>query len=110
MGDAFIVSIIAGAVVYLISFKKWIRRDLVYLSFAAAMLFFAFYSYYFFIDITTYYWDVLVYQFGTGDYFVLFYMALFALLSVLFYPVAYLLFLYEIRRHYRLAKKQEKPS
>ncbi len=105
MGDAFIISIIAGAVVSLISFKKWIRRDLVYLSFAAAMLFFAFYSYYFFIDITTYYWDVLVYQFGTGDYFVLFYMTLFALLSVLFYPVSYGVFVYELIKHYRLAKE-----
>lgn len=105
MGDTFIVSLITGAIVYLISFKKWIQRDLVYLSFAAAVLFFTFYSYYFFIDIAAYYGDVLMYQFAAGDYFVLFYIAIFGLLSVLFYPVSFGMFVYELLKHYRLAKK-----
>ena len=105
MGDAFIISIIVGAIVYLISFKRWIRRDMVYLSFGAAMLFFAFYSYYFFVDSATYYWDVLVYQFAAGDYFVFLYIMMFAFLSVLFYPLSFGVFIYELIKHYRLAKE-----
>ncbi len=105
MGNAFIVSMIIGAIVYLLTFKKWIRRDLVYLSFGAALIFFAFYSYFFFIDIATYYWDVLVYQFAAGDYFVFFYLTIFALLSILFYPISYIVFVYEVIKHYRLGKE-----
>ncbi len=105
MGDTFIISHIIGGIVYLISFKKWIRRDLVYLSFAAAVLFFALYSYYFFVDIAAYYGDVLTYQFAAGDYFLFFYIAVFGLLSVLFYPVSFGVFVYELLKHYRLAKE-----
>ncbi len=103
---AVIASIVIGGAVLMLSFKKWIRRDLIYLSFALACLFFGLYIYYYFIDIAAYYVEVIAYQFMEQNYFLLFYILVFALFSVLFYPVAFFLFLYECKKHYLLAKNE----
>ena len=101
---AVIVSIVVGGAVYLLSLKKWLRRDLIYVSFAVACLFFGLYIYYYFIDIAAYYFEVIAYQFMEQNYFLLFYITVFGMLSVLFYPAAFILFLYECKKHYLLAK------
>lgn len=101
-----IVSIIVGGAVLMLSLKKWVRRDLIYLSFALACLFFGLYIYYYFIDIAAYYLEVIAYQFMEQNYFLFFYILVFALLSVLFYLVAFILFLYECKKHYFLAKNE----
>jgi hypothetical protein len=103
---AIIISIIIGGAVFVLSLKKWLRRDLIYLSFALASLFFGIYIYYYFIDIAAYYGEVIAYQFMDQNYFLLFYILVFGLMSVLFYPIAFFLFLYECKKHYLLAKNE----
>src|SRR3989338_8271446 len=97
---AVIVSIVVGGAVYILSLKKWLRRDLIYVSFALACLFSGLYIYYYFIDIAAYYGEVIAYQFMEQNYFLLFYISVFGVLSVLFYPVAFFSFLYECKKHY----------
>ncbi|MEK6867222.1 MAG: hypothetical protein AABX98_00220, partial [Nanoarchaeota archaeon] len=101
---AVITSIVVGGAVYMLSLKKWLRRDLIYVSFALACLFFSLYIYHYFIDIATYYFEVIAYQFMNQNYFLVFYLFVFGILSVLFYPIALILFLYECKKHYLLAK------
>lgn len=101
---AMMASIIIGGIVFVLSLKKWLRRDLIYLSFALACLFFGLYIYYYFIDVAAYYFEVIAQQFLEQNYFLLFYIVVFGVLSVLFYPLAFILFLYECKKHYLLAK------
>lgn len=93
-----------GLLVFLLSFWQWMRRELAYLSFIAALLFFGVYAFYYYTDILAYYANVVAQQYLLADYFVLFFMGIFMALSFLFYPVSYFLFLYELAKHYRLAK------
>ena len=103
--EVIIVSSLIGLGIYGLSFKKWLRRDFVYLSFIAALVYLALYLYYYFVDALVYYYHAILVQISAGDWLVLFYILIFALLSVLFYPVSFLVFLYELIKHYRVAKE-----
>lgn len=106
LSSVIIVSLMVGLMVFALSSKQWLRRELVYCSFAIALLFFGVYLGYYFIDTLLYYYDVLLYQFGVMDFFVLFYFIIFAVMTLLFYPTSFVLFVYEIIKHYKLAKKE----
>ncbi|PIN78440.1 hypothetical protein COV16_05895 [Candidatus Woesearchaeota archaeon CG10_big_fil_rev_8_21_14_0_10_34_8] len=95
------ISLAIACVVAVLSFHRFIRRELVYLSFAAALMFFTVYIGYYFIDTMNYYHELLFLQL---DPFLMFYIIVFGLLSVVFYPVALFVFLYEVFKHYRLAE------
>jgi hypothetical protein len=103
--EVIVVSSLIGLGIYGLSFKKWLRRDFVYLSFIAALIYLALYLYYYFVDVLLYYYNVILVQISAGDWLVLFYILIFALLSVLFYPISFLVFLYELVKHYRVAKE-----
>ncbi len=103
--EVIVISALIGLGIYGLSFKKWIRRDFVYASFIAALVYLAVYMYYYYIDVLLYYYNAILTQFAAADWLVLFYMIIFGMLSVLFYPVSFALFLYELVKHYRVAKE-----
>jgi hypothetical protein len=93
-----------GLSVWALSHFRFFRRELVYLSFAAASIFFGMYVAYYYVDMLVYYFDILVTGFGGLDWFLMFYFVVFGLVTLLFYPIAYVVFLYEAIKHYRLGK------
>lgn len=103
--EVIVVSGLVGLGIYGLSFKKWIRRDFVYLSFIAVLVYLGIYLYYYYVDVLLYYCNAILVQIAAGDWLVLFYMLIFGLLSVLFYPLSFLVFLYELMKHYRVAKE-----
>jgi hypothetical protein len=93
---------VIGLTVLFLSHFRFFRRELVYGSFAAALVFFGMYSGYYYYDMVWYYVDVLLS--GVLDPFLWFYFVVFGLVTVFFYPIAYFVFLYEAIKHYRLRK------
>lgn len=99
-----LISGIAGIIIYLLSYNNFLKKEFVYVSFVAALLFFGVYTFYYLTDIVFYYLDVLLQQYLVSDFFVLFFMGVFGVLSVIFYPISFIVFLYELAKHYRIAK------
>ncbi len=98
------LSLVVGLSVFFLSYFHFLRRELVYLSFAVALIFFGIYISYYFIDTLEYYVSTIFS--GSLNPFFLLYFIVFALITVMFYPIAYFLFVYEVIKHYRLAKKE----
>ena len=103
--EVIVISALIGLGILGLSFKKWVRRDFVYISFIAALVYLAIYMYYYYVDVLLYFYNAILSQFAATDWLVLFYLIIFGLLSVLFYPISFLLFVYELIKHYRVAKE-----
>lgn len=106
LSDVVLFSVFVGGLVLALSLNHKIRRELVYLSFLLGLVFFALYVGYYYVDVLEYYSSVLFVEWQQMDVFVLFYVGVFALLSFLFYPAAFFVYVYELVKHYRLAKAE----
>ncbi|MFA6888822.1 MAG: hypothetical protein WC254_04985, partial [Candidatus Woesearchaeota archaeon] len=78
-----VMSALIGLGIYGLSFKKWIRRDLVYVSFIAALVYLAIYMYYYYVGVLLYYYTAILSQFAATDWLILFYLIIFSILSML---------------------------
>ncbi len=104
--DVVLFSVFIGGLVLALSLNHKIRRELVYLSFLLGLVFFALYVGYYYVDVLEYYSSVLLVEWQQMDLFVFFYVGVFALLSFVFYPVAFFVYVYELVKHYRLGKEE----
>jgi len=91
-----VISLLIGVVVFLLSLNSWLRRRIVYGAVIFSLIFFAYYIYLFFIDVSSYYLQVVLENLGGSEFFIGAYFFIFLMLTILFYIGGFVIFIYEL--------------
>jgi len=98
-----LISILFGLIVYILSANCKIKRELYAISVIGGLTFYAVYIFYFFSSLLNFYGNVLLNVF-TRHILIWLTIAIFLVLSLIFYIGGYLIFLYEIVMEYHKRK------
>ncbi|MBI2654215.1 hypothetical protein HYX02_05400 [Candidatus Woesearchaeota archaeon] len=102
-----IVAILFGLIVYAFSFRPKIKKELYAISIIGGMVFYTIYLYYFFSSLLAYFYDGILATISTLNFLIGMILAIFLILSIMFYIGGYLMFLYEIVMEYHKRKWSE---
>ncbi|MBI4143361.1 hypothetical protein HY487_00590 [Candidatus Woesearchaeota archaeon] len=97
-----------GLFVYLLGKNDSIKKELYAISIIGGMAFYTVYLYYFFSSLLSYFYDGIASVIFTPHFLIGMVLLIFLILSVLFYILGYLMFLYEIVKEYHKQKSPEK--
>ncbi len=99
-----LISLLAGLIAYLLSLNHRIKKELYALSIIGGLIFYTFYLYYFFTSLASYLYENILATILTPYFLIGATLAIFLLLSVIFYAGGYLVFLYEVVMEYHKRK------
>jgi hypothetical protein len=105
----FLISLLIGVFVYFISYKEFFKKETILLGIALIIVFIAIYIFYFLKTILVYYSNVprgVIYNLILSKhYFIVFYLILFLLITLVFYVIGYIFFLLEVKKEFKDVKK-----
>lgn len=102
VGTIVLLSLATAVIVYLLSYL--LKEILLIISLVILAAFFTIYVYNFFTSFSSYYLQSISSLWAGQNYFILFYFALFLIITSLFYAGGWAIFLMEARREYKFIK------
>jgi hypothetical protein len=97
----FILSLVTGIIVYILSFSHKLKELLLILGLITINAFFGYYIYLFFKDISRYYFYNIPALLSSPDFFVGFFLITFYIANLFLYVVGFLIFLAETKREFK---------
>jgi len=96
-----ILSIVLGIIIWLLELNNKIEKDVFVIAVLIGLVFFGFYTFYYFISLYQYYIETIIFLLKSSEFLITFYFIIFAMITVLFYIGSYLFFIYEVfKRHF----------
>jgi len=93
--------VLAGVVLYILESKNILKKDFFIIGVVVSMAFFAKYIYYYFMTSLNYYFLTVKLLFSANEYFLMMVMAVFGLITLLFYSLSFIIFIIEIIKNYK---------
>jgi len=97
----FIASLIGGIIVFILSFSHWFKEKLLILGILIVNVFFGFYIYHYFKDISRYYFHSIPSLLISTDVFIGLFFVMFYLVNIFLYIIGFIIFLGETKREFR---------
>ena len=91
-----LISLIIGLTVYALSSNDKFKRKFYSIAVASSLIFYLIYIYYFFTSSFTYFYDYILLTLPSRHFLIGITLLIFLMLSIIFYVLGYLMFVYEI--------------
>jgi hypothetical protein len=97
IGLVLLVAGLVAAIFYILSKKNFGKTAK--LGFLVVFIYFGMYLYYFFTDLASFYVEAVNVMFRSGQWFIALHLLIFFAVTIMFYIIGYVLFLYEMYHH-----------